>query len=619
MEFLDHYNAELRHLRDAGTRFAREHPQVAARLGLHPDAVTDPFVERLLEGVAFLAARVHTRLDRECAEFARQALASLAPLFMRATPAISAFAFHPDLASPEAYRAQLVPRGTVVNAVLKGRAQPVRFTTARDVILWPLRIVSAECVRSLTAIPGLLAGHLTEAQGVIRIRFELEGNATLAELYRDAGGRPLQVSLAGDLPRAYAIHRAVLADTRQCFAVVQGENEPKVLSLPRDALRPAGVAEEEALLPSDLGALPGLRLMREYFAQPHRFLGIELDLLRILAEATPGAKAFDLVFALGQAPNQLIGEVTADVFRLFATPVINLYPKRLDPIPYNPDQTEQWLPVDRLRPAAHHLWAVTEVRLCEQNGRSQAAHSVLDCGRYLDDTVGARWSLRTEAADVADGRRNERFDPLSTRDFLTVTLPGQTSKLDDVASVLVRGLVADRGWQPHTLLDARLQLTDARAVHRIECLWPASAPRPVPDLEACWAAVRQLSSDALNVRRPARQDATSRIVEWVALASQGDDALDRQRLGSLRSVHLTPGFARAYRHQPMAWVRSLRVDIDIATADHADQGGWVFGRVLAQALSESCALNDGMEVCISLDGEPASTHRNTERSDGCLQ
>ncbi|KVS54941.1 hypothetical protein WK39_22280 [Burkholderia cepacia] len=57
MSFLDHYNDELRQLRDAGTRFAKEHPQVASVLGLHPDAVTALFVEWLLEGVAYLPVR----------------------------------------------------------------------------------------------------------------------------------------------------------------------------------------------------------------------------------------------------------------------------------------------------------------------------------------------------------------------------------------------------------------------------------------------------------------------------------------------------------------------------------------------------------------------------------
>jgi len=97
MSFLDHYNDELRQLREAGARFSKEHPQVASELGLHPEAITDPFVERLLEGVAYLSARVQTRLDRECAEFAQQALGRICPLFMAATPVISTFAFHPDL------------------------------------------------------------------------------------------------------------------------------------------------------------------------------------------------------------------------------------------------------------------------------------------------------------------------------------------------------------------------------------------------------------------------------------------------------------------------------------------------------------------------------------------
>jgi type VI secretion system protein ImpG len=48
------YSDELSHLREVGAEFAREFPKIAARLGVEGMEVTDPYVERLLEGFAFL-------------------------------------------------------------------------------------------------------------------------------------------------------------------------------------------------------------------------------------------------------------------------------------------------------------------------------------------------------------------------------------------------------------------------------------------------------------------------------------------------------------------------------------------------------------------------------------
>jgi len=69
---LNLYNIELRHLREMAGEFAREYPKIAGRLALDRDAkeaCPDPYVERLLEGFAWLAARVHLKLDAEFPRF----------------------------------------------------------------------------------------------------------------------------------------------------------------------------------------------------------------------------------------------------------------------------------------------------------------------------------------------------------------------------------------------------------------------------------------------------------------------------------------------------------------------------------------------------------------------
>lgn len=54
---LRYYNRELQHVREMGGEFAREYPKIAGRLGLEGFECADPYVERLLEGFAFLRHR----------------------------------------------------------------------------------------------------------------------------------------------------------------------------------------------------------------------------------------------------------------------------------------------------------------------------------------------------------------------------------------------------------------------------------------------------------------------------------------------------------------------------------------------------------------------------------
>jgi elongation factor G len=62
-ELLEYYQSELSALRTLATAFAHDHPDIAKRLQLDSKQSTDPHVERLLQGFAFLAARVQLKLE----------------------------------------------------------------------------------------------------------------------------------------------------------------------------------------------------------------------------------------------------------------------------------------------------------------------------------------------------------------------------------------------------------------------------------------------------------------------------------------------------------------------------------------------------------------------------
>src|SRR5450631_1935076 len=95
-ELLFYYERELDHLRHAAVQFAEKYPKVASRLVLEPSKCEDPHVERLLEAFAFLAARVHLKIDDEFPEISEALLGVLYPQLVRPIPSMSIVEFQPD-------------------------------------------------------------------------------------------------------------------------------------------------------------------------------------------------------------------------------------------------------------------------------------------------------------------------------------------------------------------------------------------------------------------------------------------------------------------------------------------------------------------------------------------
>src|SRR6476660_7642352 len=93
---LHYYNRELQHVREVGAEFAREFPKIAGRLGLDAFECADPYVERLLEGFAFLAARVQLKIDSEFPGFTEQLLEMVAPHYLPSTPSMAVVQINPS-------------------------------------------------------------------------------------------------------------------------------------------------------------------------------------------------------------------------------------------------------------------------------------------------------------------------------------------------------------------------------------------------------------------------------------------------------------------------------------------------------------------------------------------
>jgi type VI secretion system protein ImpG len=110
--FNRYYQDELLYLRELGTEFARAHPAAAHFLSTPG---SDPDVERLLEGFAFIAGRIRQKLDDELPEVTHALMGLLWPHYLRPVPSMSILEFQPVL--PALRQSQRVPRGVEVQSV----------------------------------------------------------------------------------------------------------------------------------------------------------------------------------------------------------------------------------------------------------------------------------------------------------------------------------------------------------------------------------------------------------------------------------------------------------------------------------------------------------------------
>src|SRR5512134_4029355 len=115
---LRYYNQELQHLREMGAEFAQQFPKIAARLGVDGIEVADPYVERLLEGAAFLAARVQLRLDAEFPRFTQRLLEIVYPNYLAPTPSMLIAQFQPDLGEANLAAGFKIRRGAGLHSLL---------------------------------------------------------------------------------------------------------------------------------------------------------------------------------------------------------------------------------------------------------------------------------------------------------------------------------------------------------------------------------------------------------------------------------------------------------------------------------------------------------------------
>jgi type VI secretion system protein ImpG len=583
-----------------GAEFAQEFPKIAGRLGLEGFSCADPYVERLLEGFAYLAARVHVKLDAEFPRFTQYLLETIYPHYLAPTPAMVLAQFRPDTGEGSLAEGVTIPRGTSIRTLMgKGEQTTCMYRTAHGVTLWPLALTEARYyTRELSSL-GLPAG--VTAKGGVRVRLK----TTAGKTFKDLRTEDLTFYLRGSDETPMRLYEQFFA---RCTGVVaQGAGRPirVQVTLPESSVTRVGFDDTEALLPFGVRSFHGYRLLHEYFAFPQRFMFMKVSNLapavRQLAETE-----LDLVFLFREAEPLLENRVDASNFELFCTPAINLFPKRTDRILVTDRFSEFHVVPDRTRPLDFEVYQVLNVTgYSEEGGQTQEFRPFYSAHDFDADRTGRAYFAVNRQPRVASQKEKQfgrRSGYAGSELFIALVDANAAPFPVDLRELSVETLCTNRDLpllqRPSGKDRTDFQWDVAAPIESVRCVAFGAPRESFAHGEMAWRLISHLSLNYLSLADVDEQEGASALRDLLKIYSEMSDPTTRKQIEGVKSIRTQPIVRRVPTPGPIAFARGLEVSVLMDEGAFEGSGCFLLGAVLDQFFRKYVSINSFTEAVI---------------------
>ena len=600
-KFLQYYNLELQHLRQTAAEFAQEYPKIASRLALDPEGkevCPDPFVERLLEGFAYLTARVQLKLDAEFPRLTNSLLETVYPEYLSPTPSMAVVRFEPDFKNKALAGGYLIPRGTTIRSMPVGKDAQTRCTyrSAHNLTLWPVQMRDAQYIdRNLLS----LELPVEDVGAAILMTFDATAELTFADIPFEH----ITLFLRGtdNLPSNIMEH--ILAQGTAVWVRDPMEKQKGWRKLPKGSIRPVGLDRTESLLPETPTTFEGYRLLMEYLAFPQRYL-----FLRI-AGLSPGlvglsGTSLEIAITLDRANPKLAPRINKTVFDMYCSPIINLFEKRTDRIDLSERFSEFHVVVDRTRPVDFEVFSIKSVTgYGGVSGEEQEFRSFYQT-RDAGSASPAYYTIDRKRRLLSD--REKKFGRMSAYTGSEVYLSLVDSSSAPYSSNLEQLGVTALCTNRH--LPLRISQGDGAAEFAVELNGPVKAVRcvsgptePRPSFaigETAWRLISHLSLNYLSLMDTSEADGASSLRELLQLYLDPEDRSAQRLVDGVLSVRAKPILRRVPSPGVISFARGLEVTVVLDDEAFTGYGIFVFGMVLEQFFSKHVAINSFTETVI---------------------
>ncbi len=378
-----YYEEELRYLYESGVEFAKAHPQIARYLNIDSLGDRDPYVERLFEGFAFIAGRIREKLDESLPQLTEGLINLIWPQFFQEIPSLAIVQFEPRAGYLQESR--ILPAGSEITTGQIGPGSDIcRFRTTWPIIFNPLSLVTVKRESDY------------QNNDVFSFVFSLDTSVKWDKF----DFKRISVFLYAEYPVAMTLHR--IFTTEVIRFEVQYKNDGKCYSIdPSKAVKAGGFENDETILPTSRRSFHGQNLLKEYFAFPEKYLFVEFRGLDTLPEpqSTPEA----IIIKVTASERFPVGrEFTSSIFRLYCSPVVNMFLKNTESVVKNGLQPQYQVVADYASEnvRVHSIHSITGInKVTGEQSVYEPYYTFKNVGKRFANTYAARF------VNTAGGKR----------------------------------------------------------------------------------------------------------------------------------------------------------------------------------------------------------------------
>ena len=628
-----YYNKELRFLREMGQEFANQYPKIASRLKLNANETPDPYVERLLEGVAYLTARTQLKIDAEYPRFVQRILEVIYPQFLHPTPASTIIRFD----TSNHYNVNVIhklKRGHLLESLpIEADANTVscHFSLTQDTELTPIELETSSYTNALNYLPDIKNIKTGKSLSALRLDFSIRSATKCSELTPE----DLVLYLGSELPVASQLLFLLI---NSCTNIVchSYEDARKWHYLIEEQPQHKGFNKEESLVFDLDKSISSLRLMQEYIQLPEKFLfvsqaGIDKAIKKAELKgdfATSAAQTEDVVvengvnkrvvghekrwFSVSFLFDSYFPELTQLLkerdITINTVPLVNLFKKRSVRFPITMQDTDHHVIVDRVQPLNFEVHSIERVKGFDKFNNQQVnftpIYKAADQSIFVNkNSNNAFFSMRRDKRmpSSSAGLYGGRTSYLGSEVYLSMMSEGQSVFSFNIDHLAVEAwctnrdlpLILTRSIKSDFLVDAALPIRGAHIIS--EVTKPIEA---VSEDNTLWSLLNQLNLSYVSLADYAIKDSTLLLKELLLAFPHENNELYKSEINSIKQLEVEP-ITKIVRHKGAgSLIKGMAIKITFDESLLAGVHPFLFASVLRHYFIRSISINSFVEMTV---------------------
>lgn len=618
--FRDAYNRELAILKERSTEFAADYPGLADRLGGLMEENLDPAIAGLLEGSAFLAARVQLKMDEEFRTFTHELLDQIFPDALRPTPSAMLVQANPPFGDSDIVNGVRFAEGEYMDARFTDADKRVscRFRLAGNLTMWPLAITRLKYHQGAGTIgalgqdvaPGTKAGLEIELS-----RIGTAGKPVPDQPLSEVDVDDLPIHFIGPLAEAVPLYEQVHAGlTRASLRYEDKNGDPVFLRLSPKAVEQVGFDEQGPLLPHNGVLFEGFSLLRDAFVFPRKFLGMRLTGLKQALRRIKSGK-MQLILEFDTSNPNLAARLEAEHLGLYCVPAVNLFAESSNSVRLDKKFTEYVVTPDSSPVTHYEVYQITDVVAHyaghQNKEKVYPLYGLPPDGRDPRQTLyytSRQKGRRLTAKERRFGASRYRYR--GTETFISVYEPPEA---EPAQRLQIKTLCTNRHlteYLPIAQAKDEFYLCEDQTV-TLSCVAGPTPPREslldvdhrsghrAADGDSHWRLISFLSLSFHGILNDRRGAGAAPMRELLSLFANLSDSITEAQIEGLKTVDTRPVVRTIRREDGFHPARGLEIKLTFDEDEFEGSGVILMGAILDRFLAEYAAVNSFTQCVVA--------------------